>query len=104
MLEAIGTSSLAQLINEVVPADGLDAAVAMLVQALVIGGNAQAMAVSDAIRERGILVPAIRPPTVPEGTARLRISLSAAHEPQDVARLVESLRAVMPAPPRVANG
>ncbi len=63
------------------------------VQALIIGGNAEALAASDAIRGRGILVPAIRPPTVPEGTARLRISLSAAHELADVAELVAALRA-----------
>jgi 8-amino-7-oxononanoate synthase len=43
---------------------------------------------------RGILVPAIRPPTVPEGTARLRISLSAAHSEQEVLRLAVALREV----------
>jgi len=49
---------------------------------------------SAALRERGILVPAIRPPTVPEGTARLRISLSAAHSEQDILRLAAALREV----------
>ena len=52
------------------------------------------MGASVALRERGILVPAIRPPTVPEGTARLRISLSAAHREQDVSRLAAALREV----------
>jgi 8-amino-7-oxononanoate synthase len=48
------------------------------------------------LAERGFLVPAIRPPTVPEGTARLRISLSAAHSEQDVASLVQALIEVGP--------
>jgi 8-amino-7-oxononanoate synthase len=61
------------------------------VQPLVIGGNAEALAVADALNERGLLVPAIRPPTVPQGTARLRISLSAAHSEDDVNLLVETL-------------
>ena len=47
-----------------------------------------------ALRERGIWAPAIRPPTVPEGTARLRVSLSAAHSEADVDRLVGALRDV----------
>jgi 8-amino-7-oxononanoate synthase len=66
------------------------------IQPLIIGGNSEAVAASTALRERGILVPAIRPPTVPEGTARLRISLSAAHGEQDVLRLVAALREVCP--------
>lgn len=64
------------------------------IQPLIIGGNAEALAVQAAVRERGIWVPAIRPPTVPDGTARLRVSLSAAHTPADVARLVDALHAV----------
>jgi 8-amino-7-oxononanoate synthase len=66
------------------------------IQPIIIGANGEAAAASAALRERGILVPAIRPPTVPEGTARLRISLSAAHSDQDVARLAAALREVCP--------
>src|SRR5258706_306257 len=61
---------------------------------LVLGGNSEAVRASTALRERGILVPAIRPPTVPEGSARLRISLSAAHSEDDVLRLAAALREV----------
>jgi 8-amino-7-oxononanoate synthase len=61
------------------------------IQPLVIGANADAMALSEQLAQRGLLVPAIRPPTVPQGTARLRISLSAAHSVEDVGRLVAEL-------------
>jgi 8-amino-7-oxononanoate synthase len=61
------------------------------IQPLVIGGNEEAMAVSTGLASEGLLVPAIRPPTVPQGTARLRISLSAAHEVADVERLARVL-------------
>jgi len=66
------------------------------IQPLVLGGNSEAVRASTALRERGILVPAIRPPTVPEGTARLRISLSAAHSEDEVLRLAAALREVCP--------
>jgi 8-amino-7-oxononanoate synthase len=62
------------------------------IQPLILGTNARALEASAALRERGILVPAIRPPTVPEGTARLRVSLSAAHSEQDVSRLATAFR------------
>jgi 8-amino-7-oxononanoate synthase len=61
------------------------------IQALVIGPNDEALAVMESLRECGLWVPAIRPPTVPEGTARLRIALSAAHSEADVDRLLEAL-------------
>jgi len=61
------------------------------IQPLVIGGNVETMAVSAELASKGLLVPAIRPPTVPRGTARLRISLSAAHEMADVERLARVL-------------
>ena len=64
------------------------------IQPLVLGGNSQAVRTSAELRERGILVPAIRPPTVPEGSARLRISLSAAHSEQEVLRLAAALHEV----------
>ena len=58
------------------------------IQPVILGESAAALALSKAIESRGILVPAIRPPTVPAGTARLRVTLSAAHEPADVDRLL----------------
>lgn len=61
------------------------------IQPLLIGDSKEAVRVSERLRERGILVPAIRPPTVPQGTARLRISLSATHRPDDIRQLVEAL-------------
>ncbi|MDQ3185790.1 MAG: 8-amino-7-oxononanoate synthase [Pseudomonadota bacterium] len=62
------------------------------IQPLIIGENDKALQLSEALRERGILIPAIRPPTVPQGSARLRISLSASHNMEDVARLAAVLR------------
>jgi 8-amino-7-oxononanoate synthase len=61
------------------------------IQALVIGRNDEALAVMHALQTHGLWVPAIRPPTVPQGTARLRIALSAAHSTDDVDRLVSAL-------------
>ena len=61
------------------------------IQPLVTGSNESALNLSVALRARGIWVPAIRPPTVPLGTARLRITLSAAHTEQDVEKLVGAL-------------
>ena len=62
------------------------------IQPLVVGENAAALALMARLRELGLWVPAIRPPTVPAGTARLRISLSAAHPPQAVESLLRALR------------
>jgi 8-amino-7-oxononanoate synthase len=64
------------------------------VQPLILGGNAEALAMAAALRERGLWVPAIRPPTVPVGSARLRITLSAAHTEADVDRLLGALREI----------
>jgi 8-amino-7-oxononanoate synthase len=62
------------------------------IQPLLVGGNADALRLAEGLRERGILTPAIRPPTVPPGEARLRISLSAAHSLMDVDALIDALR------------
>ncbi|HEY8504641.1 MAG TPA: aminotransferase class I/II-fold pyridoxal phosphate-dependent enzyme, partial [Gemmataceae bacterium] len=59
---------------------------------IVVGEPGEAVRLSAKLRERGLLVPAIRPPTVPPGTARLRVSLTAGHTEDDVRRLAEALR------------
>jgi len=61
------------------------------IQPLIAGTSSRALAWSRALESAGILVTPIRPPTVPEGTARLRITLSAAHEETDVDRLLDAL-------------
>lgn len=61
---------------------------------VILGSEQAATAASQNLLEHGFLVPAIRPPTVPDGTSRLRISLSAAHETSDVARLRDALNAL----------
>jgi 8-amino-7-oxononanoate synthase len=62
------------------------------IQPLLVGSNEDASKLSEYLLTQGILVPAIRPPTVPKDTARLRISLSAAHSMADVNRLISALR------------
>ena len=62
------------------------------IQPLIVGNNDAAVALSKALWERGLWVPAIRPPTVPKGTARLRISVSAAHTEADIAQLTTALK------------
>jgi len=61
------------------------------IQPLVIGSDAQALAMSAALAEHGFFVSAIRPPTVPQGTARLRFTLSAAHSPEQIEQLIDCL-------------
>jgi 8-amino-7-oxononanoate synthase len=61
------------------------------IQPLIVGAARDATRLADALEARGLWVPAIRPPTVPDGTARLRVSLSAAHDDADVDRLLDAL-------------
>lgn len=61
------------------------------IQPLIIGDNQHTLQLAERLREQGCWVTAIRPPTVPAGTARLRLTLTAAHEPQDIAQLLEVL-------------
>jgi 8-amino-7-oxononanoate synthase len=65
------------------------------IQPIILGSAARALAASDALWQRGIWVTAIRPPTVPEDSARLRVTFSAAHRDSDLDRLVETLAAVL---------
>jgi len=78
---SLGTSHISPLTSQV----------STPIQPLILGDEASAMAVSDALLERGYLVGAIRPPTVPAGTSRLRITLSAVHSEADVDGLLDAL-------------
>jgi 8-amino-7-oxononanoate synthase len=64
------------------------------IQPLIVGDSAAAMALSEALMARGFWVAAIRPPTVAPGSARLRITLSAAHRERDIDELAEALGAL----------
>ena len=61
------------------------------IQPLIVGDNARALRLAARLREEGCWATAIRPPTVPVGSARLRLTLTAAHESADIARLLEVL-------------
>jgi len=65
---------------------------------VVLGGEDRAIRAAAALLERGLLVPAIRPPTVPPGSSRLRIALSASHSAEQVGSLVEALDALVMSP------
>ena len=62
------------------------------IQPLIIGENQAALDLAEQLLAQGLWVPAIRPPTVPAGSARLRISLSAAHHPAQIDALLAALR------------
>lgn len=71
------------------------------IQPIMVGNNWSALELSRALEERGFLVTAIRPPTVPAGEARLRVTLSAAHSKSDLDRLLRALsecRHLLPEP------
>ncbi|ELY5930678.1 8-amino-7-oxononanoate synthase [Cronobacter turicensis] len=61
------------------------------IQPLIVGENSAALTLAEKLRERGCWATAIRPPTVPAGTARLRLTLSAAHQDDDIDALLEAL-------------
>ena len=66
------------------------------IQPILIGDAARAMRLSAMLRERGLMVTAIRPPTVPAGSARLRVTLSAAHSEAQVQLLLNALAECYP--------
>ena len=65
------------------------------IQPIICGSAAKALRVSAYLRDHGLHVAAIRPPTVPEGSARLRITLNAQHQPDDIERLLTVLEAAV---------
>ena len=65
---------------------------------IVIGAANDAMAYSQTLQDRGYLVTAIRPPTVPDGTARLRFTFTAGHSDTQVDTLAEAVLALLRAP------
>ena len=79
---------LEQLGLELMPSD-------TAIQPVMVGSAEDAVVLSNALLEKNILVSAIRPPTVPEGTARLRITLSATHTEEDVAELINALSDIL---------
>jgi 8-amino-7-oxononanoate synthase len=72
-------------------AAGIDAPVESQIVPLIVGSEAATLGASAALRDQGLFVPAIRPPAVPPGQCRLRISLSATHSDEQVDRLVRAL-------------
>ena len=64
------------------------------IQPIVIGSNVNALQVAQKLDEKNIWVPAIRPPTVPEGTARLRITFSATHTLEQINELIDALHEI----------
>ena len=65
------------------------------IQPLIIGGANEAMQISKALYKKNILVSAIRPPTVPKNTSRLRISITASHTKNDISLLVKTLSKIL---------
>jgi 8-amino-7-oxononanoate synthase len=82
-------TAMAELGYELMPSD-------TPIQPVLIGDAREALALSAALEARGLLVTAIRPPTVPDGASRLRVTLSAAHTQADLDRLLEGFAASAP--------
>jgi len=81
-----------KLINE----SGLDVSESKShIQPLIIGEVGKTLAISKSLYEKKILAPAIRPPTVPEGTSRLRISITAAHKSDQIEYLVSTIKDII---------
>jgi len=97
-------AQLRQGLAQVLPSDGSAwlPASPTAIQPLIVGDNARAMHTMAQLDAHGLRVGAIRPPTVPAGTARLRIALSASHTASDVSRLVDALGQALAQPWREA--
>jgi 7-keto-8-aminopelargonate synthetase-like enzyme len=62
---------------------------------VLVGEARRALALAKALLDKGVYVPAIRPPTVPEGTCRLRFTVTAAHKPEDIDQAIDALAAAV---------
>ena len=71
---------------------GMDTVSTTQIIPIVIGSNEDTVKISEKLRAEGFYIPAIRPPTVPEGTSRLRISLTADCKLEDFARVLDIVR------------
>ena len=83
-----------QLGFELMPSAALPSGELTAIQPILIGDAMQALNISQQLKDHGIMVTAIRPPTVPEGTSRLRITLSASHDATMVAQLLDALSSI----------
>jgi 8-amino-7-oxononanoate synthase len=68
---------------------------------VIVGSEEDALAAAQRLEDAGVLAVAIRPPTVPDGTSRLRLTLSSALEEHDMERLLDAIAASLPAKPEV---
>ncbi|MFK7818525.1 MAG: hypothetical protein AB8G99_07395, partial [Planctomycetaceae bacterium] len=73
-------------------AEGCELSAGVPIVPVVVGSDAAAVEAAKRVEQDGFLVACVRPPTVPNGTARLRISLSSVHTEEDIRRLAESVR------------
>lgn len=88
------TRSFCEQMNVVRPREGIEAGIPIV--PVIVGNDERAVALSSHLNKHGFYVPAIRPPTVPEGSARLRVSISAAHTQEQVDRLVQTMKPMPP--------
>ncbi|MDX2036864.1 MAG: 8-amino-7-oxononanoate synthase [Isosphaeraceae bacterium] len=89
---ALGRAIAIRLAKVDIALEGVDGPIVPIV----VGGATTATSLAARLEDRGLLVPAIRPPTVPQGTARLRISVSARHSDAQLERLLAALAAELP--------
>jgi 8-amino-7-oxononanoate synthase len=95
--ERQGLLARAEKLREALAAQGWNCgASASQIIPVIVGGEAETLALGAELERRGMLVGAIRPPTVPQGSSRLRLSLSAAHRPEDIDALVSALAEFAP--------
>lgn len=90
-LRAMLAENIAHFRRDAAVPDGWLTGSQSAIQPLIVGENARALDLARRLREQGCWTTAIRPPTVPAGTARLRLTLTAVHQPDDIARLLEVL-------------